>query len=362
MKDGPQISGKRINLRPLGLSDLPFLESLWNGGLSCLGFPGGVGISREGMREWWHKSASRPATHLVIENEDGTPIGECGWGLGGIPGRLDLKLAPAFLGQGYAGETLEALLAFIWQDTALERVYFHKAPENRAATRLLEEFGFEEDPFPDDIKSWSLARSLPVHRPSVLIFDWGGVLMRTVDGSFRRWWETELGLPAGGIDAAVFDSRAWQQAQLGNWSVERCWSAIGESLGLEPGRLAQFRHDFWAGDQLDTVLIERIASWIDTGRRIALLSNHNLELEDRLDENGVRRLFDPIVISAREGIMKPGARIYWRICNRLNIPPARALFIDDSMQNIQGAQIVGLHTHHFQSTQLAIDTIEAEIA
>ncbi|MBN1316395.1 MAG: GNAT family N-acetyltransferase [Anaerolineales bacterium] len=368
MEDGPIISGRRVKLGPVRLADLPFFKALWNDGrvMRHLGFPGGLGISRENMFEWWQKNDTLNTTHLVIKNELGYPIGECGWGFGSDRGILEFKLARAFWGRGYAREALEALLDYIWNHTAIKRVYCTPLCDNQVVGSLLEHFSFKKvlplDGLGCDRDCWSLERPIPSSLPETLVFDWGGVLMRTEDDRRRRSWEAELGLATGGVDAAVFESYAWNQAQLGCWSVECCWDEIGNTLGLEPDRLVRFRQDFWAGDRLDRALVGRIREWKESGYRIALLSNHSLELEARLDENGVRPLFDPIVISAHEGIMKPGAKIYWRICRQLGISPVQALFVDDSIQNIRGAQYVGMHAVHFRATQPAISEIEAVLS
>ena len=51
-----------------------------------------------------------------------------------------------------------------------------------------------------------------------VIFDWGGVLMRTVDASPRLAWDARLGLAPGSVNRLVFESPAWRRAQLGQIS------------------------------------------------------------------------------------------------------------------------------------------------
>ena len=51
-----------------------------------------------------------------------------------------------------------------------------------------------------------------------VIFDWGGVLMRTVDASPRLAWDARLGLAPGSVNRLVFESSAWRRAQLGQIS------------------------------------------------------------------------------------------------------------------------------------------------
>lgn len=57
--------------------------------------------------------------------------------------------------------------------------------------------------------------------------------------------------------------------------------------------------------------------------------------------------FEGIVVSGVEKTRKPYADFYHILFNRYNIDPARAVFIDDNVKNIKGANDVGLNTIHF---------------
>lgn len=61
--------------------------------------------------------------------------------------------------------------------------------------------------------------------------------------------------------------------------------------------------------------------------------------------------FEGIVVSGKEKTRKPFADFYHIMFNRYNIDPARAVFIDDNIKNIHGANEVGMNTIHFKSAQ-----------
>ncbi len=63
------------------------------------------------------------------------------------------------------------------------------------------------------------------------------------------------------------------------------------------------------------------------------------------------RWFDGIVMSGEERTRKPFPEIYQILLNRFDINPAGAIFIDDSLRNIKGAEAVGIEGIHFQSPQ-----------
>lgn len=59
--------------------------------------------------------------------------------------------------------------------------------------------------------------------------------------------------------------------------------------------------------------------------------------------------FEGIVVSGTEKTRKPFPEIYNILLDRYEVDPSRALFIDDSARNIEGAKKVGLNTIQFWS-------------
>jgi HAD superfamily hydrolase (TIGR01509 family) len=45
--------------------------------------------------------------------------------------------------------------------------------------------------------------------------------------------------------------------------------------------------------------------------------------------------------------MKPGPEIFRLTCERFGFAPVDALFVDDSVRNIDAARALGFHVHHF---------------
>lgn len=66
--------------------------------------------------------------------------------------------------------------------------------------------------------------------------------------------------------------------------------------------------------------------------------------------------FDGIVMSGEEKTRKPFPEIYRLLFTRFNVDPSQAVFIDDSLRNIKGAEEAGIEGIHFQSPdQLSIE-------
>lgn len=174
------------------------------------------------------------------------------------------------------------------------------------------------------------------------IFDFGGVLMKTVDYTPRHKWDERLGLPLGSVEKAVHNTDSWIRAQKGELSPSDYWADVGIKLGLSTDDIPQLAHDFYAGDQLDPKLLDLIQRLRGEGFTIGLLSNDSLELEDKLHRLGVHELFDPMFISAKLGMMKPDMTIYKHVLSSMSAEDHPIAFIDDRIDNIHSAIKAGM--------------------
>lgn len=181
-----------------------------------------------------------------------------------------------------------------------------------------------------------------------VIFDVGGVLIRTHDHSYRRQWEQQLGLDEGQSEAIVFSGEMGTKAQSGAITTEALWEWIGRRLALDDETLRAFRRDFWAGDALDEELVAYIRS-LRPHYQTAIISNATDNLHHALSELfNIADAFDLIVGSAAEKVMKPEPEIFHRTLKRLGRAPGEAVFIDDHPENVAGARSVGMHAIHFR--------------
>ncbi len=180
-----------------------------------------------------------------------------------------------------------------------------------------------------------------------LIFDFGGVLMKTVDHTPRHQWDAKLGLAPGSAERIVHGSTAWIQAQTGIISPQIYWQDVAQQLNLARADVARLREDFYSGDVLDANLIAYIEDLRTAGHAVALLSNDSVELVEKLAGLGIMDLFDPVIISAQIGVMKPDPRAYQHTLKILNQPPQQAIFIDDRQENVSAACALGIQGVHY---------------
>jgi epoxide hydrolase-like predicted phosphatase len=181
-----------------------------------------------------------------------------------------------------------------------------------------------------------------------VIFDVGGVLIRTQSRAGREKWAASLGIDSWALENLVFNSDSGRQAQLGQKSSQAHWQWLQEYFGLNEAQLIEFQDDFFAGDVLDETLVAHVIRLRQAGYRTGLLSNYNDSARYLWAERyPFIQYFEGVIISAEVGLMKPDPAIYHLAADSVGVEPAEALFIDDFIENIEGAKAVGMATLHF---------------
>jgi putative hydrolase of the HAD superfamily len=69
-------------------------------------------------------------------------------------------------------------------------------------------------------------------------------------------------------------------------------------------------------------------------------------------------LFDVVVLSGREGLRKPQPEIYLLAAERLGVPPAACVFVDDLPANVEGAAGVGMTAILHRDPAITIPRLE----
>ena len=183
-----------------------------------------------------------------------------------------------------------------------------------------------------------------------VIFDMGGVLVRTEDRTLRTQLAERLGLTYNELSALIFDSPSAHQATKGEITAAEHWEALQEALSVPQDEIVKVKQGFWSGDRLDENLVNYLRD-LRPQYKTALLSNAWDDLRQMLEEEWkIDDAFDEIIISAEVGLVKPDARIYQRVIADQDVVPAEAVFVDDFPENVAGASSQGLHSLHFNDS------------
>lgn len=198
---------------------------------------------------------------------------------------------------------------------------------------------------------------MPIH---AVMFDIGGVLVRTEDLEPRRVWERRFRLPDWGLADIVFNNPAALRATIGQATEDEPWLAAAERLALSPGELAQLRQEFWQGDRYDHDLLAFIGA-LRPRYKTGIISNAWPGVRQMHQPHINDSIFDMILYSAEEGIAKPAPEIYHRALTRLAVRPDESIFVDDVLENVEAARAIGMAGIQFKNTAQAMEAIKEMI-
>lgn len=190
-----------------------------------------------------------------------------------------------------------------------------------------------------------------------LIFDFGGVLLRTEDQTPRIALAEKFAISKSELEYLVFSSPSSYQAMVGEISALQHWQTVAKTLNMNSQKIIDLRNQFFSGDRLDLNLVTYIQH-IRKDYKIGLVSNAWDDLRSLLKEEfGILGVFDEVIISAEVGLIKPDPRIYQLAAEKLSIPTNQAIFIDDVAENVEAARKSGMFAIQFRSPSQIIPEI-----
>lgn len=323
------------------------------------------------------RAARERALELLYEAEaKGVPVEELVESLPLTPSELAAELVH---GVGARRDEIDALLtrrvAPRWTlarlaavDRAVLRLASYEllgAPERsqaliiNEAVVLARRFGTDDSPrFVNGVLSAIAAEVRPGREPAppaverlvdAVIVDLDGVI-RHWDGDALPAAERALGLPEGAIAKAAFDPDRLGRAMRGELSAEGWAAEIGAAAaaghpGVDPDAVgAAFAEVGWRIDESVLDLLAELRKELP----VVLLSNASSRLRTDLDVSGIADRFDAIVGSAEIGACKPAPEAFTAAAAAAGVPAERCVFVDDTPENVTGAQAVGMRAVHFE--------------
>lgn len=200
---------------------------------------------------------------------------------------------------------------------------------------------------------------LPARRPCAVLFDVGNVVVR---------WDPRT------LYSKIFPDPAERDAFLGEvctmaWHTEHDRGrpfALGADLLVaeHPEHEAAIRA--WRGrwDEMFSGAIPETEAALRAlharGAPIHGLTNMSPEVWPGVQAmSEVFALFDTVVVSGDEGLVKPDPAIFALACARTGLEPADLLFVDDNADNIAAAAALGFPTHRFDDPAALRPALEA---
>ncbi len=183
-------------------------------------------------------------------------------------------------------------------------------------------------------------------RIDTVVFDLGGVLIA---------WDPRMAfrdvLPAEEIQPFLDEIGfgEWNRSVDAGLSMAEAEAETDRRFPHRAGLVAAYRQNFRStlvGEVAGTADIVRELA--DAGVRLLALTNWAAETFPAARELfGVLGLFEGIVVSGEERMIKPDPRIFRLLLDRHGVDAGRTAFVDDVAANVAGAARMGLHGIRF---------------
>jgi putative hydrolase of the HAD superfamily len=133
------------------------------------------------------------------------------------------------------------------------------------------------------------------------------------------------------------------------------------TLGRRP-HMHNFREVFFAGLKPNQPMIELMRELKGEGYRMTMLTNNVKEWEPLWRPMlPVDEIFELVIDSAFVGMRKPEAQIFELTVERIGLPAAECLLVDDLEPNIEGAREFGMGAVHYREPEQAIADVRAAL-
>lgn len=205
-----------------------------------------------------------------------------------------------------------------------------------------------------------------------VVSDFGGVLTTPLMGSFLALQDAH-GVSVEDFGAAMRAAAEKEGGEIPLYKLERGEITEPEFLeilrdGLEPQlghrpELHRFRELFFEALDPNEPMIELMRECKRGGRRMAMLTNNVQEWEPLWRTMlPVDEIFELVIDSGWVGYRKPEPQIYEITLERLGLPAAACLFVDDLEVNCEAARELGFTAVHYREPDQATAEVRAILA
>lgn len=175
-----------------------------------------------------------------------------------------------------------------------------------------------------------------------ILFDMGNVLIRFDRGYFiDRLGVAPEDKPL--LMREVFLSVEWVQMDRGSIAEAEAVERVCKRLPAHLHDAAEKLIAMWDRPILPIEgMYELVEELKSAGYGVYLLSNASIRQHEYWPRIPAHTFFDGTIISADEGVMKPGAEYYLRALNKFGLKAEECFFVDDVPANIEGALFCGI--------------------
>ncbi|MBI2631086.1 HAD-IA family hydrolase [Candidatus Nomurabacteria bacterium] len=141
----------------------------------------------------------------------------------------------------------------------------------------------------------------------------------------------------------------FQECLIGDKDLKETVAPYLEKWGWDKGVDALLDYWFKLESEIDAELVQYIKELRGKGILCFLATNNEkYRFQYMMDKMGLVNVFDKTYASAHLGHKKPDQKFFSKIFQELvNVQKSEILFVDDSRENIQGAEDFGIHAEHY---------------
>ncbi len=180
---------------------------------------------------------------------------------------------------------------------------------------------------------------------NTLLVDYAGVLTPTRNNFlFVKQFYEEYGVsPKELMNLTYLD---WDKTAIGELDSKSYWERVAKVLEADPEMLRKRVLNTYPIDKRMIDFLKKIKKQYT----LVLISNQIYDwLEEVINKNDLRSIFDYTANSYEVGVRKPDPKIFKYALNLTKSMPEETLFIDDSLKNINAAKNLGMQTIRFSN-------------
>jgi putative hydrolase of the HAD superfamily len=193
--------------------------------------------------------------------------------------------------------------------------------------------------------------------PKAILFDLGGVLIPWPSHDYFERWAARFGVDPARVRELLFHSADVEAANIGAITAEEYCRRCAGRVAVGEEHVLDLLAGAFGGEGLNEPLVA-YARALTSRIRVGALTNNWSFAREILARRGIADLFEVIINSAEEGVMKPDRRIYEASLARLGLPAHEVVFVDDREENVVAAGEVGMRGVHFRTTEQVIEDLE----
>ena len=191
-----------------------------------------------------------------------------------------------------------------------------------------------------------------------IIFDVGKVLVSYEPDAYMK----SLGLEQDAIDAinaAMFQNKNWDLMDQGIWGQKEALEKFIEGAPKYETQIRQIYTTMGKTVELYPYALEWLKGLKAKGYQLYILSNYSEQMMEQTKEKlEFLTLVEGAVFSYECKLMKPSAKMYEHLCQKYHLNCSECIFVDDRLENVEGAQRSGILAMQFTNYEEGREKLE----